>query len=175
MLDMLIQGGRVVTPAGVGNWDVGIMGEQIVAVAFPGILPGEAKHVIDARGKVVVPGGIETHAHAVANVQPGARTLVSGVPNAGPLEHSLGAIWGGTTTVVDFAPVPTAGDLAQGIHNYLAPWQGNAYTDYSTHCIYTSNNPPDTIARYQDSWPQAFQASKFLLLTSDHLKDVRRV
>src|SRR5688572_27107522 len=63
MLDMLIQGGRVVTPAGVGNWDVGIMGEQIVAVAFPGILPGEAKHVINARGKIVVPGGIETHAH----------------------------------------------------------------------------------------------------------------
>ena len=103
MLDMLIHGGRVVTPAGVGNWDVGIMGEQIVAVAFPGILPGTAKHVIDASGKIVVPGGIETHAHAVANVQPGARTLVAGTPNAGPLEHSLGAIWGGTTTVVDFA------------------------------------------------------------------------
>src|ERR671923_273437 len=74
MLDMLIQGGRVVTPAGVGNWDVGIVGEQIVAVAFPGILPTTAKQVIDARGKIVVPGGIETHAHAVANVQPGAGT-----------------------------------------------------------------------------------------------------
>ena len=46
-------------------------------------------------GKILVPGGIETHAHAVANVQLGARTLVAGVPNAGPLEHSLGAIWGG--------------------------------------------------------------------------------
>ena len=93
MLDMLIQGGRVVTPAGVGDWDVGIVGEKIAAVAFPGMLPAAAAQVIDARGKIVVPGGIETHAHAVANVQPGARTLVSGVPNAGPLEHSLGAIW----------------------------------------------------------------------------------
>ena len=165
MLDMLIQGGRVVTPAGVGNWDVGIVGEQIVAVAFPGILPGTAKQVIDARGKIVVPGGIETHAHAVANVQPGARTLVAGVPNAGPLEHSLGAIWGGTTTVVDFAPVPTAGDLAQGIHDYLAPWQGNAYTDYSTHCIYTSRNPPDTIARYQELVSAGFPSVK--IFTTD--------
>ena len=58
--------------------------------------------------------------------------------------------WGGTTTVVDFAPVPKAGDLAQGIHDYLQPWQGNAYTDYSTHCFFTSSNPPDTIARYQE-------------------------
>src|SRR4029450_4107192 len=141
MLDMLIQGGRVVTPAGAGDWDVGIVGEKIVSVAFPGVLPAEAAKVIDARGKIVVPGGIETHAHAVANVQPGARTLVAGVPNAGPLEHSLGAIWGGTTTVIDFAPVPHAGDLAQGIHDYLAPWRGQAYTDYSTHCIYTTPPP----------------------------------
>ena len=60
MLDMLIQGGRVVTPAGAGDWDVGVIGEKIVSVAFPGVLPSEAKQVIDARGKIVVPGGIET-------------------------------------------------------------------------------------------------------------------
>ena len=35
MLDMLIRGGRVVTPAGSGDWDVGIVGEKIVSVAFP--------------------------------------------------------------------------------------------------------------------------------------------
>jgi dihydroorotase-like cyclic amidohydrolase len=69
MLDMIIKGGRVVTPAGVGNWDVGVVGEKIVAVAFPGILRAEAKHVVDAGGKIVVSGGIETHAHAVANGQ----------------------------------------------------------------------------------------------------------
>jgi dihydroorotase-like cyclic amidohydrolase len=32
MLDMLIQGGRVVTPAGVGDLDVGIVGEKVVSV-----------------------------------------------------------------------------------------------------------------------------------------------
>ena len=54
MLDMLIQGGRVVTPAGVGDGDVGIEGEKIVAVAFPGVLPAAATQVIDARGKILV-------------------------------------------------------------------------------------------------------------------------
>src|SRR2546430_5285049 len=150
MLDMLIQGGRVVTPAGVGDWDVGVEGEKIVSVSFPGMLPAAATQVIDARGKIVVPGGIETHAHAVANVQPGARTLVAGVPNAGPLEHSLGAIWGGTTTVIDFAPVPHAGDLAQGIHDYPGPWRGQAYTGYSTSWIYSNRIPADAIARYHE-------------------------
>ncbi len=70
MLDMIIQGGRVVTPAGVGDWDVGIVGEKIVAVALPGILPAEVKQVIDASGKIVVPGGIEAHAHAADDGHP---------------------------------------------------------------------------------------------------------
>jgi hypothetical protein len=32
MLDLLIRGGDVVTPQGVGKWSVGIRGEQIVSV-----------------------------------------------------------------------------------------------------------------------------------------------
>ena len=47
MLDMLIQGGRVVTPAGVGDWDVGVVGGKIVSVAFPGVVPAEASQLID--------------------------------------------------------------------------------------------------------------------------------
>jgi adenine deaminase len=49
--------------------DVEGVGEKMVAVAFPGMLPAETKHVIDAGGKMVVPGGIETHVHAVASMQ----------------------------------------------------------------------------------------------------------
>ena len=37
MLDTLITGGTVVTPAGTGDWEVGIRGEEIVAVALPGV------------------------------------------------------------------------------------------------------------------------------------------
>ncbi|MFQ6027596.1 MAG: amidohydrolase family protein [Dehalococcoidia bacterium] len=160
MLDTVITGGTVVTPAGVGDWEVGILGEQIVAVALPGVISTEGAKVIDASGKIVVPGGIEPHAHAAANVRPGARELVAGAPNAGPLEHSLGAIWGGTTTVIDFAPVPNEGDLAAGIHDFIAPWMGNAYTDYSTHCIYSINNTPDAISRYQELINAGFPSIK---------------
>jgi hypothetical protein len=60
MLDTLITGGRVVTPAGAGDWDVGIVGEKIVVVAVPGALSQEAARIIDASGKIVLPGGIET-------------------------------------------------------------------------------------------------------------------
>ena len=46
MLDLVIKGGQVVTPMGVGEWDVAIEGEKIVAVAAPGALPDEAGRVI---------------------------------------------------------------------------------------------------------------------------------
>ena len=160
MLDMLIKGGQVVTPSGVGNWDVGVQGEQIVAVALPGVLSEEGATVIDATGRIVVPGGVEAHAHAAANVQPGARETVPGTPNAGPAVHSLGAIWGGTTTVVDFAPVPSEGDLAAGIHDFMNVWQGNAYTDYTTHCIYREGNSPDSIARFHELVEAGFPSVK---------------
>ena len=165
MLDTIIRGGTVVRPEGVGEWEVAIKGEKIVAVALPGILPEEGAKIINAEGKIVVPGGIEAHAHAAANVQPGARQLVSGMPNAGPAEHSLGAIWGGTTTVIDFAPVPNEGDLAAGIHEYISPWLGNAYTDYSTHCIYRNSNTPDVISRYKELIDAGFPSVK--IFTTD--------
>ncbi|MCH7606653.1 MAG: hypothetical protein IH962_05820, partial [Chloroflexi bacterium] len=165
MLDMIIKGGRVVTPSGVGEWDIGILDEKIATVALPGLLDEEGARILDASGRIIVPGGIETHAHAAANVQPGARQLVAGTPNAGPIDHSLGAIWGGTTTVIDFAPVPNEGDLVQGIHDFIIPWRGNAYTDYSTHCIYKNDSTPDAISRYRELIEAGFPSVK--IFTTD--------
>ena len=64
MLDLIIKGGRVVTPGGAGLMDVGIQGERIAAVASPGTLDDlGAGETIDATGMIVLPGGIEPHAH----------------------------------------------------------------------------------------------------------------
>ena len=62
MVDLVVRGGQVVAPWGVGEWDVAVQGEKIVAVAEPGALPSDAGRVVDATGKIVVPGGIEPHA-----------------------------------------------------------------------------------------------------------------
>jgi dihydroorotase-like cyclic amidohydrolase len=59
MLDYIIRGGQVVTPGGVGEWDIAIRGEKIVAIADPDTLPDTVGRVIDATGKIVVPGGID--------------------------------------------------------------------------------------------------------------------
>ena len=59
MLDVVIKGGTVVAPEGAAVMDVGIQGEQIVAVAAPGTLDAAGARVIDAAGKIVLPGGIQ--------------------------------------------------------------------------------------------------------------------
>ena len=59
MLDLIIRGGRVVTPDSAAEMDVGIQGEQIAVVALPGALDVEARRTIDASGKILLPGGIE--------------------------------------------------------------------------------------------------------------------
>ena len=70
MLDLIIRGGQVVTAWGVGDWEVAVQGEKIVAVAAPGTFTEEAVRVVDASGKIVVPGGIEPHAHIATSQSP---------------------------------------------------------------------------------------------------------
>ncbi len=47
MINTIISGGQVVTPWGVGDWDVAIEGEKIVAVAAPGTLSRDVARIID--------------------------------------------------------------------------------------------------------------------------------
>src|SRR5712691_3312533 len=102
MLDLIIRGGQVVTPQAVGEMDVGIQGEKIVAVGWPGTLAAEAGRIIEARGKIVIPGGIEPHAHIGIPV-PDQWTGNPDVITQPPEAASRAAVFGGVTTIIDFA------------------------------------------------------------------------
>jgi len=62
--DVLLRGGHVICPASNINsvMDVAVKDGRIAAVQAS-ILPTSAKEVIDVRGKLVLPGMIDTHAH----------------------------------------------------------------------------------------------------------------
>ena len=61
-VDLVVAGGRVVTPTEVLDAAVAIRGERIVAIGPPELLPRAAR-VIDATGKLVLPGPIDCHVH----------------------------------------------------------------------------------------------------------------
>src|SRR5688572_15403321 len=97
MLDLVIRGGQVAAAQGVGTWDIAIQGEKIVAIAAPEALRDvAAARVIDAAGKIVVPGGVDAHIHCKWPTPVGALS-------AAPAHVSRAALFGGTTTFVDFA------------------------------------------------------------------------
>ena len=159
MLDLIIRGGKVVVPGGIGEWDVAIQGEKIVALAGRGSLPGDVGRVIDATGKIVVPGGIEPHAHVATPV---ARLNLETLP---PESISKVALWGGTTTVTDFAGEVPGSDIFQSLEERTSRWRGNSYCDYSHHCMLQGQIPTDTIGQVKEAIESGFPT--FKIFTTD--------
>ena len=88
--DLVVKGGRVIDPSQQisSELDIAVSGRKIARVAA-GIQETEARHVLNARGKIVTPGLIDIHVHVYDGVAP------LGIP-ADP-----NCIAKGVTTVVD--------------------------------------------------------------------------
>ena len=138
MIDLVIRGGQVVTPEGVGAWDVGIDGERIVAVAAAGTLPAESARAIDATGKLVIPGGIDPHVHTGWPI-PGRDGGF--LQSAGPGQVSAAALFGGTTTLADFAVWEPGLTLHEAIAKKQEVWR-EGYTDHALHVMLQGAVPP---------------------------------
>jgi len=89
--DLVLRGGRVIDPARDidGLFDVAVRGGTITAVA-PTIAAARGTRVIDVRGRLVVPGMIDTHAHVYQHVT-----------GAFGMNPDLVGVRSGVTTVVD--------------------------------------------------------------------------
>ena len=171
MLDLLIRGGEVVTPQGVGKWGVGVQGEKIVFIGAEEHAP-QAGRTVDAGGKIVVPGGIEPHAHLdiydLTNPDAGVSTL-------GPEEDTRGMAFGGTTTHLDFCFIEPGMDITGGIEARGARWKGQSYVDYSFHVGLMGALPISVFDQIGDVIKQGFPS--FKIFTTDvmppHPKRVR--
>jgi dihydropyrimidinase len=157
MLDLVIRGGQVITPQGVGQWDVGVAGEQVAVVAAAGTLPTESARVIDANGLIVAPGGVEPHAHLahaiMSRPDEPAATL-------GPEDDTRGMACGGTTTHVDFAYVRPGTDIQPALEQRAARWKGNSHVDYTFHLTLAGALPLRTFAQIPEAIQQGFPSFK---------------
>jgi dihydropyrimidinase len=134
MLDIVITGGTAVLPSGAIAADIGIEGGKIVAIGAAGGLAGlGATRTINATGQIVIPGGIDPHVHCRWPMPIPGQTQ----PNLtdGPDRVSQAALFGGTTTMLDFALVDGDNTVQQAIERRQKEWAGDCYCDYGFHIM----------------------------------------
>jgi len=131
MSSLLIKNGRVVTADSDSVCDVLIEGESITAIGRN--LPVQADHVLDATGKLVMPGGIDPHVHLD---MPFMGTFSSDTHETG----TRAALHGGTTTVIDFVLQKQGHSLREALTEWQGRATGTAVGDYSFHMAVTDFN-----------------------------------
>jgi dihydropyrimidinase len=127
--DTIIRNGSVVTATDMYQADVAIANGTIVAIGKD--LPDQnASQLLDAAGKLVLPGGIDVHTHL--------DMPFGGTTSADDFETGTrAAAFGGTTTLIDFAIQYKGQNLRQAFDTWMNKASNKAVCDYAFHCIMT--------------------------------------
>ena len=130
-MSVLIKNGRIITATDDYIADVFIEGETISSIGKN--LSLNADQVIDATGKLIMPGGIDPHVHLD---MPFMGTYSSDNYETG----TRAALFGGTTTVIDFILQKQGHSLHAALDEWNGRATGNAVGDYSFHMAVTDFN-----------------------------------
>lgn len=123
--DLVIQNGELITNSKRVRSDIGISNGRIDAIE-KGLSGNET---IDANGKLVLPGGIDSHCHIEQLSSFGimcADDFYSG---------TVSAAFGGTTTIIPFAAQHRGQSLKKAVEKYHMSARPKAVIDYAFHMI----------------------------------------
>ncbi len=134
--DLVVRGGRVVLPDATRVLDIGIRDGTISAIAAG--LP-EGAEEISAVGRLVLPGGVDSHCHM--DQQPWEGRSTADDFDSG----TLSALCGGTTTVIPFAMQMRGQSLREIVEDYHERARPKAHIDYGFHLIV--GDPSPTVLR----------------------------
>ena len=142
--EILIRGGRIVNADGSRLADVRVLGETIAEIG-PDLAPGSGARIIDAAGRLVIPGGIDPHAHLQGSF---VDDLTSG---------TAAAVAGGITSVGTFANPRNGENAVEAMDRSLAEVAELAIGDVFFHASTWPPTPefaalmPELAARGQPS------------------------
>lgn len=119
--DLLVRGGRVVTPAGPVTADVLVRG-GLVAEVGPDLAAPEGVEVLDARGKLVLPGLTDPQVHFREPGLTHKEDLASG---------SLAALAGGVTGFMEMPNTNPNTDSPERLADKLARAAGRCWSDFA--------------------------------------------
>lgn len=126
--DLTIRNGLIATASETFEADIGIRDGVIVALE-KGLAPGTRD--IDAGGRWVLPGGVDSHCHV-------EQLSGMGVMCADDFySATVSAAFGGTTTIMPFAAQHRGMRIPDVIDDYAARARAKAIVDYGFHLILT--------------------------------------
>ncbi|KAA9008790.1 dihydropyrimidinase [Histidinibacterium aquaticum] len=129
--DLVIANGTVATAADVFEADIGISDGRVVQIGGD---MGGATRVIDATGRYVLPGGIDSHVHIAQPSGPGI-VMADDFDSA-----TRSAAFGGNTTVMPFCLQERGQSLATAFRDYREKATGS-HVDFGFHMIVTDPTP----------------------------------
>ncbi|XP_014604615.1 PREDICTED: dihydropyrimidinase isoform X1 [Polistes canadensis] len=130
---LLIKNGKVVNEDGIIDSDVYIEDGIIRQMGRNLIIPGGTR-TIDARGKFVMPGGIDPHTHFELELM-GAKTVDDFY------QGTKAAVAGGTTMIIDFAFPQKDETILEAYERYRQTADEKVCCDYALHVAVTSWSP----------------------------------
>jgi dihydropyrimidinase len=163
MNEIVLRGDRVVTPAGVQGCDLAIEAGRIVAVSAAGSLPvPDGARLIDATGKIVMPGGIDPHVHCKWFLpNPDGTAGLTDPPDI----VSRAAVHGGTTTIIDFTRCSQGASVQDAIERREEDWKGHSACDYAQHLMVEGALPVSLFGELAEAIQAGFPTVK--IFTTD--------
>jgi len=124
--DLTIRNGRISTASDTFHADIGVR-DGVIAALGPGLPPG--RRDIDAAGRWVLPGGIDSHCHV-------EQLSGMGIMCADDFySATVSAAFGGTTCIIPFAAQHRGDKLPEVVADYARRAAEKAVIDYGFHLI----------------------------------------
>jgi dihydropyrimidinase len=131
-MSTIIKGGTLVTESDVCKADLVMDKDKIVAIGR-NFRPQPGTIVVDARGKFVMPGGVDAHVHFQL-------PFCGTVSSDDFVNGTKAAACGGVTTVIDYAIQVKGKAVMEAVRNRRREADGKVCIDYSLHAGVTDWN-----------------------------------
>lgn len=129
IINLIIKNGTLVTPSGIYKADIAIHDQKILAIGSCNAF-SPSERTIDAAGKLVFPGAIDTHTHFEL-------AFMGETSPESWDKGTIAAAFGGTTTIVDFAIQEKGASLMSAVEMKLAQADKLSAIDFAFHGCFT--------------------------------------